>query len=73
MGETRQSTSDYDPLRLIAKRLREDSATVTHEPLPKRWVDLIRYLNEQERQQSEAESRFLDGCRNDAGDISRRE
>ena len=38
----------------IGKRLRHQSNDITQEPLPRRWVDLIRYLNEQERKQSEA-------------------
>jgi hypothetical protein len=38
----------------IGKGLRRRSADITYEPLPQRWVDLIRYLNEQERKQSEA-------------------
>ena len=36
-------------LGLIVKRIREDSEQVTQEPLPKRWVDLILHLDEQER------------------------
>jgi hypothetical protein len=38
----------------IGKRLRHQSSEITQEPLPRRWIDLIRYLNEQERKQSEA-------------------
>jgi hypothetical protein len=38
----------------IGKRLRHQSNDITHEPLPRRWVDLIHYLNEEERKQSEA-------------------
>ena len=45
MGVMRPESS----LGLIAKRLRDDSEHVPHEPLPRRWVDLIRYLDEQER------------------------
>jgi len=33
----------------IGKRLRRQSNDITQEPLPRRWVDLIRYLNEQEK------------------------
>jgi hypothetical protein len=33
----------------IAKRLRDENKTVAAEPLPKRWMDLIRYLDEEER------------------------
>ena len=39
-------------LELIAKRLRADSDDVAREPLPERWVDLIKYLDEQERRTS---------------------
>jgi hypothetical protein len=37
----------------IGKRLRHQSSEITQESLPRRWIDLIRYLNEQERKQSE--------------------
>jgi len=40
-------------LELIARRLRADSEDVAREPLPERWVDLIKYLDEQERRSSE--------------------
>ena len=36
-------------LGLIAKRLRGESEEAAHEPLPARWVELIKHLNEQER------------------------
>jgi hypothetical protein len=36
-------------LALIIKKLRDDSADITREPLPARWVELIRSLDEQER------------------------
>ena len=36
-------------LQLIGKRLREDGQNLTGEELPERWVDLIRYLDEEER------------------------
>jgi len=35
---------------LIGKKLRDENKDVAQEPLPRRWVDLIRYLDEQERQ-----------------------
>jgi hypothetical protein len=38
----------------IGKRLRHQSSEITQEPLPQRWVDLIHYLNAQERKLSEA-------------------
>jgi hypothetical protein len=51
----------YDTsLGMIAKTLRAKSEDITHEPMPERWVDLIRYLDEQERKraaQAEAEPR----------------
>jgi hypothetical protein len=46
----RRSNSIYDrSLEHIAQRLRDDHDNVTREALPKRWVDLIHCLNEQER------------------------
>jgi hypothetical protein len=36
-------------LDLIAKRLRDDGRDVAREALPRRWVDLIHYLDEEER------------------------
>ena len=48
-------------LDLIAKRLRDDGVNVTREALPRRWVDLIHYLDEEEgkreRRQAETEPR----------------
>ena len=38
----------------IGKGLRRESEHITYEPLPQRWVDLIRHLNEKERKQVEA-------------------
>jgi hypothetical protein len=35
---------------LIGKKVRDENKDVAQEPLPRRWVDLIRYLDEQERQ-----------------------
>jgi hypothetical protein len=50
MGVMRHTEIRCDKtLGLIAKRLREDSEQVTHEPLPTRWVDLILHLDELER------------------------
>ena len=50
MGVMRHSEVAYEKtLGLIAKTLREDSEQVTQDPLPKRWVDLILHLDEQER------------------------
>jgi hypothetical protein len=39
-------------LKQIGEILRAQFDATTHEPLPKRWIDLIRRLDEQERQQS---------------------
>jgi hypothetical protein len=40
-------------LQLIARRLRTDGEGVASEPLPERWIDLIKYLDAQERRSSE--------------------
>jgi hypothetical protein len=40
-------------LHRIGKALRAQSEDIAHEPLPKRWVDLIHYLDEQERKRAE--------------------
>ena len=40
-------------LQHISRRLREQYAQIAEEPLPERWVDLIRYLNERERTEAE--------------------
>src|SRR5438477_11343652 len=54
MGVLRRSESGYDQMfSLIAKRLREDGEQVTQEPIPTRWIDLILYLDEQERKTRE--------------------
>ena len=48
-------------LDLIGTRLRNDGVHVIREPLPRRWVDLIHYLDEdegkRERRQAETEPR----------------
>jgi hypothetical protein len=36
-------------LQRIGKVLRAQNDDITHEPVPTRWVDLIHYLDEQER------------------------
>ena len=43
-----------ETIREIGNGLRRESEDITHEPLPRRWVELIQHLNEKERQQSEA-------------------
>lgn len=50
-------------VRRVGKALRTKNDDFTREPLPERWVDLIHYLDEKERQQStdqqsEAEQQF---------------
>ena len=42
-------------IRHVGRTLRTQDDDFTHEPLPERWVDLIRYLDEKERQQSAAQ------------------
>lgn len=50
MGITRLPHAALDgPLGLVAKKLRDRSVSVTQEVLPARWVDLIHYLDRQER------------------------
>ena len=48
MTENREQWS-----RTIWNKLRSDNADITREPLPRRWVDLIHHLDEQERERSE--------------------
>jgi hypothetical protein len=36
-------------LELIAQRLRSDGDNVARQSLPKRWVELLQHLNEEER------------------------
>ena len=44
----------YDKsLGVVAKMLREEAENVTRAPLPKRWVELILHLDEQERKNCE--------------------
>ena len=40
-------------LRRLGKTFHLYGDDIAHEPLPRRWVDLIRYLDEQERKSSE--------------------
>jgi hypothetical protein len=52
--EMRRSKGGYDiSLVLIAKRLRDVGEDVSHEPLPRRWVDLIHYLDDKEQKRDE--------------------
>jgi hypothetical protein len=44
----------HDPiLRRLGKLLHDQDEDITHEPVPKRWVDLIHFLDEQERKRDE--------------------
>lgn len=51
-------------LELIAKRLRTASEDVAREPLPERWVDLIKFLDEQERRSRERTEQARRGIEN---------
>ena len=57
MGVMRRSKAGYDEsLAMIAKGLRAQDADIAREPLPERWIDLIKYLDEQDRKRSEGTS-----------------
>ena len=38
----------------LGKLLHDQDDDITHEPLPKRWVELIHRLNEEERKRTDA-------------------
>jgi hypothetical protein len=40
-------------LERLGKTLRGHDGGITHEALPRRWVELIHFLDEQERKQSD--------------------
>jgi len=40
-------------LQRLGRTLRGHDEHITHEPLPRRWVDLIHLLDEQERKRSD--------------------
>jgi hypothetical protein len=40
-------------LQRLGKTLHVQTDDITREPLPRRWVELIQHLNEQERMRSE--------------------
>ena len=44
-------------MRRIGTVLRDKNDDFAHEPLPERWVDLIHYLDEQERRECEEKAR----------------
>ena len=45
------------PFGHIGKALRTQFDEIVDEPLPKRWIDLINYLNERDSEQREAVQR----------------
>jgi hypothetical protein len=56
----RQAVTAFDLRPIIerlGKALRDRTDALTREQLPERWVDLIRYLDEKERQRSDAANR----------------
>jgi hypothetical protein len=40
-------------LQRLGRTFRGHDEDITHEPLPRRWVDLIHFLDEQERKRSD--------------------
>ena len=48
------------PFGHIGKALRTQFAEIVDEPLPTRWIDLINYLNERDREQREAVQRSVE-------------
>jgi hypothetical protein len=48
--------SNVSPFGLIGKKLRAELEDARDQPLPKNWIDLIRHLDEQERQKSNGSS-----------------
>jgi hypothetical protein len=49
-------------LRRIGKAFRGQSEDITHETMPKRWVDLIHYLDEEERKRAEGPEATRKSC-----------
>ena len=49
-------------LQRIGKVLRAQNDDITHEPVPTRWVDLIHYLDEQERRRRAPVNQKLSGA-----------
>ena len=58
-------TAQHGWLKAIGKNLRGDDKNIAGEALPRRWVDLIHYLDEQERKRAKRSQPELrsDGCR----------
>ena len=46
----------HSTLEFIAQKLRGDGENITRQKLPKRWVELIHYLDEQEQRSKEQEA-----------------
>ena len=49
------------PLRRLGKAFNLYADDIAHEPLPRRWVEIIRYLDEQEGRSSELSQRAAGG------------
>ena len=49
------SSELHSILERIGKSLHDRNDALTREQLPERWVDMIRYLDEKERQQHETQ------------------
>ena len=47
---------DRSVLKPVGEALHVYFNSIVKEPLPKRWVDLINWLNDQEREQAEAQA-----------------
>lgn len=59
MGVMRAETAASQSLDLVAKRLRDDGVALVAEELPRRWVDLLLYLDEQEQRTASLSSRSI--------------
>ena len=57
MGLMRPTKVDLDGvIDLIAERLRHDSEPIVRQALPTRWVELIHFLDEQDRHSGETQA-----------------
>jgi len=57
-GETRMQQGHDPILRLLGKVMHDRDDDITLEPLPRRWVDLILFLDEQEKKRGQAEGQI---------------
>ena len=57
VGETPCSKVHDPNLHRLGKLLHDQEEDITHEPVPKRWVELIHFLDEQERKRDEGRQR----------------